>query len=214
MRVVVLGAHGKIARHLHGKLSARGHSVRGLVRNPDHVADLEAAGVEPVVCDVEAHDDISEAVGQAEAVVFAAGAGPGSGVARKWTVDRDGAIKLLEAARKNGIRRYVMVSAMHLDQPRGDEVFRTYLRAKAEADEALRESGLDYTIVKPGRLTDEPGTGRVALGPDLPRGEIPREDVASVLAEVLDTPATAGHSFDLVAGETPIRDAVEAVVRG
>lgn len=166
MRVVVLGAHGQIAMHLHDELMARGHEVRGLVRNPRHVEELEAVGVEPVVCDVEERDDIAEPVGHADAVVFAAGAGPGSGAARKWTVDRDGAIKLMEAARTNGIQRYVMVSAMRLEKPRGSEVFQTYLRAKAEADEALRDSGLDHTIVKPGRLTDDPGR---AGGPGVAR---------------------------------------------
>ena len=213
MRITILGAHGKIAMHLHGELKARGHQVRGLVRDPEQVAALRDAGVEPVVCDVEREEEIAEAVGSADAVVFAAGAGTGSGAARKWTVDRDGALKLMEAARKNGIPRYVMVSAMRLDEPRGDDVFRTYLRAKAEADQALRESGIDYTIVKPGRLTDEPGTGRVALANRLPKGEVPREDVAAVLAEVLETPEAVGHTFDLTDGELSVAEAVRRAVQ-
>lgn len=212
MRVVVVGGHGKVAMLLHPILRGRGHEVRGVIRNPDQAEDLRRAGAEPVVCDIEAVDDISDAVGSADTVVFAAGAGPGSGAARKWTVDRDGALKLIEAAKKNGIRRYVMISAMGVDEPRGDEVFQAYSRAKAEADQALRESGLDWTIIRPGRLTDEPGRGRVALAPSLPAGEVPRADVAAVLAEVLETPASTGHQLDLTTGDLTILEALRAAI--
>lgn len=212
MRVVVVGGHGKVAMLLHPILRGRGHEVRGVIRNPDQAEDLRRAGAEPVVCDIEAVDDISDAVGSADAVVFAAGAGPGSGAARKWTVDRDGALKLIEAAKKNGIRRYVMISAMGVDEPRGDEVFQAYSRAKAEADQALRESGLDWTIIRPGRLTDEPGRGRVALAPSLPAGEVPRADVAAVLAEVLEPPASTGHQLDLTTGDLTIPEALRAAI--
>lgn len=212
MRVVVVGGHGKVAMLLHPILRGRGHEVRGVIRNPDQAEDLRRAGAEPVVCDIEAVDDISDAVGSADAVVFAAGAGPGSGAARKWAVDRDGALKLIEAAKKNGIRRYVMISAMGVDEPRGDEVFQAYSRAKAEADQALRESGLDWTIIRPGRLTDEPGRGRVALAPSLPAGEVPRADVAAVLAEVLETPASTGHQLDLTTGDLTIPEALRAAI--
>lgn len=212
MRVVVVGGHGKVAMLLHPILRGRGHEVRGVIRNPDQAEDLRRAGAEPVVCDIEAVDDISDAVGSADAVVFAAGAGPGSGAARKWTVDRDGALKLIEAAKKNGIRRYVMISAMGVDEPRGDEVFQAYSRAKAEADQALRESGLDWTIIRPGRLTDEPGRGRVALAPSLPAGEVPRVDVAAVLAEVLETAASTGHQLDLTTGDLTIPEALRAAI--
>ena len=208
MRIVVAGAHGQIALLLHPLLKARGHQVRGLIRNGDHADDVRQAGAEPVLCDLEAEDDIAEVVGPADAVVFAAGAGPGSGAARKLTMDRDGAIKLIDAARRNRIRRYVMIGAMHAEEPRGDEVFQVYLRAKAEADEALRRSGLDYTIVRPGRLTNDPSRGRVRLAARLPRGEIPRADVAVVLAHVLETPASAGRQFDVTSGEQPIAEAV------
>ena len=211
MRIVIVGGHGKVAMHLHPLLSDRGHTVRGVIRDPDQADDLRDVGAEPVVCDIEAENDLSEAVGEADAVVFAAGAGPGSGAARKWTVDRDGALKLIEAARTKGIDRYVMVSAMRVEEPRGDEVFRTYLKAKAEADRALRESGLAWTILRPGRLTNEPGRGRVALAPELPGGEVPRADVAAVLAEILETPGTAGLQLDLTSGDDPIPDAVAAV---
>ncbi|MDX1592420.1 MAG: SDR family oxidoreductase [Balneolaceae bacterium] len=207
MKVVIAGGHGKVAMHLHPILSDKGHEVRGLIRNPDQADDLKQAGAEPVIADLEENDDLSDAVGKADAVVFAAGAGPGSGKERKWSVDRDGAIKLMEAAKKNHIDRYVMISAMGLDTPRGNEVFQVYQQAKAEADEALRNSGLDYTIIKPGRLTDDPGTGKVKAG-DLDRGEIPREDVAAVIAYVLEHPETAGLEFDLLSGSKSVEKAI------
>jgi uncharacterized protein YbjT (DUF2867 family) len=208
MQIVTAGGHGQIAMLLHPMLKARGHQVRGLIRNPDHADEVRQAGAEPVLCDLEAEDDIGEAVGTADAIVFAAGAGPGSGSARKLTMDRDGAIRLIDAAKRNGIQRYVMISAMHAEEPRGDEVFQTYLRAKAEADEALRRSGLDFTIVRPGHLSNDPGRGLVSLAASLPRGEIPRTDVAVVLAHVLEIPATAGCQVDVTSGTRAIAEAV------
>jgi len=196
---------------LHPLLIARGHTVRGLVRNPDHAGALEQLGVDPVVCDLETCAHIAPEVGTADAVVFAAGAGPGSGAERKRTLDRDGALKLIEAARANDIHRYVMISAMNPEQPRGDEVFQYYLQMKAEADAALRDSGLDWTVVRPGRLTDEPGTGRVTSARELERADIPRADVAAVIAEVLDMPETIGLQFNVVAGDTPVREALAAL---
>ncbi|MDX1618120.1 MAG: SDR family oxidoreductase [Balneolaceae bacterium] len=212
MLISIVGGHGQIAMLLHPILTDKGHRVRGIIRKPGQAPDLREAGAEPVICDIEEQEDISEAVGPADAVLFAAGAGPGSGAERKWTVDRDGAIKLIDAAKKNGIRRYVLISAMGLDEPRGPEVFRTYQKAKAEADRAVRDSDLDYTIIKPGRLTNETGTGNISLGSDLDRGEIPRADVALTLAEILETPALAGRTLDLVSGVTPIPEAVRNAV--
>jgi uncharacterized protein YbjT (DUF2867 family) len=208
MKIAVLGAHGQIAMLLHPLLRSNGHEVIGLIRKPEHAEEVQRAGARPVICDVETQDDISEAVGSVDAVVFAAGAGPGSGAERKWTVDRDGAVKLIEAAKKNGIRRYVMISAMKVEEPRGNEVFQVYQKAKSEADRALRESGLEWTIIRPGRLTDNLPTGRIALGPDLESGEIPRADVAAVVAEVLDMPETAGFQWDLTSGDTLIDTAI------
>lgn len=212
MDITIVGGHGSIAMMMHPMLKNRGHQVRGIIRKGKQAGDLRKAGAEPVICDIEETDDISEAVGNVDAVVFAAGAGPGSGAARKWTVDRDGAIKLIKAAKKNGIDRYVMISAMGVNNPRGNEVFKAYLKAKAEADEALRNSGIAYTILKPGRLTDETGTGKVYLAPDLSRGEVPREDVAAVLVELLETPEAAGHQLDLITGNTPIKEAVKKAI--
>lgn len=214
MKISIVGGHGNIAMLLHPILKEKGHQVRGIIRKEEQADELREAGAEPVVCDIEEQADISDAVGDADAVVFAAGAGPGSGAERKWTVDRDGAIKLMQAAITNGIKRYVMISAMGTDNPRGNDVFKTYLQAKEEADEALRNSGLAYTIIKPGRLTDESGNGKVSLANELEKGEIPRADVAAVLAEILETPEAAGCQFDLVSGNTPIPEAVKEAVQG
>lgn len=188
MRVVIAGGHGQIAMLLHTLVKARGHEILGLIRNPDQADEVRHAGAEPVLCDLVAEGEVASFVSSADAIVFAAGAGPGSGAARKLTMDRDGAIKLIQAAQRTGIKRFVMVSAMNAEEPRGDEVFQTYLSAKAEADQALRASGLDYTIVRPGRLTNESGRGVVSLAPSLPRGEIPRADVAAVIAHAVPNP--------------------------
>ena len=214
MDVAIAGGHGQIALLLTRQLAERGHEVRSLIRNPDHADDVRAAGGEPVVCDLEAADEqtVTEAIRGAEAVVFAAGAGPGSGSERKVTMDLGGAVKLIAAARGAGIDRYVMVSSRGADPAApGEDTFSVYLRAKGEADAALAASGLRYTIVRPGRLTGEPGTGRVAVGDDVGDGAIPREDVASVVAAVLAAPATAGATFELISGETPVDEAVAGV---
>ena len=186
----------------------------GLIRNPDHAADVAATGAEPVVCDLEhaTTEEIAASVGEADAAVFAAGAGPGSGAARKLTVDRDGAIKLLEATAANSAR-YVIVSSVGAEQPpEGDDVFSVYLRAKAEADAAVRASGRAWTIVRPGRLTDEAGTGRVRLETTPFRGEIPRDDVAEVIASVLHDPRAADQVLYLNGGEEPVREALARVL--
>lgn len=212
MKVVIAGGHGQIAMHLHPMLKKRGHQSVGLIRKPEQSDDLRNAGAEPVIADIEKNDDISDAVGEADAVVFAAGAGPGSGKERKWSVDRDGAIKLIEAAKKNGIKRYIMISAMGLDTPRGDEVFQVYQKAKAEADEALKKSGLDYTIIKPGRLTNDPGTGKIKIARKLDGGEIPREDVARVILHTLENHKSIGMEFDLLSGNGTIESELVRLV--
>jgi uncharacterized protein YbjT (DUF2867 family) len=208
--VAIAGGHGKIALLLGGLVAARGDTARGLIRKPDQEADLRAAGIEPVICDLEDGGDVAAAVRGADAVVFAAGAGPGSGDARKKTVDLGAAVKLIEAAKAEGISRYLIVSSMGADKAPedGSEGFGAYLQAKFEADEAVRASGLDYTIVRPGGLTDDPGIGLVTIAEHLERGKVPRADVAAVFAACLDTPSTIGHSFDLLGGETPIAEAL------
>jgi uncharacterized protein YbjT (DUF2867 family) len=218
MRVVIAGGHGKIALVLERLLSQRGDSVAGLIRNPEQTADLEAAGAEPVVIDLEkaSVDAVAEHLRGADAVVFAAGAGPGSGAARKETVDRDAAILLADAAEAAGVDRYLMISAMAADPQAtaDDPVFETYLRAKGVADDAIRVRGaLSWTVVRPGMLTNDAGTGSVTARESTGRGSIAREDVAAVLVAVLDEPRTAGQTFDLISGETPITEAVAALAR-
>jgi uncharacterized protein YbjT (DUF2867 family) len=211
MKVAIAGGHGQIARRLARLLVGNGHTVLGLIRNEEHAEDLRADGSEPVLIDLEAAgpEEIAAAVQGADAVVFAAGAGPGSGAERKWTVDRDGAVKLLEAARSAGVRRYVIVSSIGAESPpAGDEVFSVYLRAKAEADAAVAASDLDWTIVRPGSLTDAPGSGRARIQTDPVRDEVARDDVAAVLAAVLDEPRTAGLTLYVVAGDEPIEEAL------
>jgi uncharacterized protein YbjT (DUF2867 family) len=212
MEVLVAGGHGQVALRLLALLAEHGHRGRGLIRNPGHAADLEAAGAEPVLCDLEA-DDPRPHLGAAQAIVFAAGAGPGSGPERKRTVDLGAAVKLIEAARELGVARYVMVSAMGThDVGAAAEAMRPYLQAKKDADDALMASGLDWTIVRPGRLTDAPGTGTVdaarALGR---RGEITRDDTALVLLETLARPALARVAFDVLEGPTPVGAALDAL---
>jgi uncharacterized protein YbjT (DUF2867 family) len=213
MIVAVAGGHGKIGVLLGRLLAERGDVPRGLIRKAEQGEELRAAGIEPVLCDLEGDDDVAGAIAAADAVVFAAGAGPGSGAERKWTVDHGGALKLIEAARSERIRRYVMVSAMGAGDPpaEGGEVFGEYLRAKARADRDLLAAGLDHTIVRPGGLTDDPPTGRVEVGVGLERGQIPRADVAAVIAAALVTESSIGATFELVSGERTIAEALASL---
>ena len=219
-RVVIAGGHGKIALVLERLLSQRGDSVAGFIRNPAHAADLQAAGAEALVVDLEnaSVDEVAAHLRGADAVVFAAGAGPGSGAARKETVDRDAAILLADAAETAKVTRYVMISSMGADaeapDDAGDPVFVAYLRAKGAADDNVRaRKALDSTIVRPGHLTNDPGTGRVTIADDTGHGNIPRADVAAVLLAVLDEPGTAGHTFEVISGDTSIAGAVAAFIR-
>jgi uncharacterized protein YbjT (DUF2867 family) len=217
MRIVIAGGHGKIALLLGRVLTGAGHGVVGLVRNPDHTGDVEATGAVAVVADLEqlSAPELAALLAGADAVVFAAGAGAGSGAARKDTVDRGGAVLLADAAELAGVRRYVLVSSMGAgsEPPAGtDEVFAAYLRAKTAAEDDLRRRDLDWTILRPGGLTDDAGTGRVRLEPHVERGQVPRDDVAAVLAALLAEPAAAGLVLELVSGDVPVGEAVASAV--
>ena len=217
MRVVIAGGHGKIALLLERLLAERGDRAVGLIRNPAHAAEVRQAGAEAVVCDLEAATagEATGLVAGADAVVFAAGAGPGSGAARKVTMDRDGAIKLLDATTAAGIRRYAIISSIGAESPpAGDDVFSVYLRAKAQADEAVRNSDRDWTILRPGGLTDDPGTGHVRLATAPFRGRIPRDDVASVLARLLPDRRANGRILYLNGGDEPFEKALDGVLAG
>lgn len=220
MRVVLAGAHGQVARRLTRLLSGRTDEVIGIVRNPDHSADVSADGARPAVLDLESAsvDDVAAVTSGADAVVFAAGAGPGSGTARKDTVDRAAAVLLADAAEKAGVGRYLLVSSMGVDAVAGgatpadmDEVFVAYLRAKLAAEqELLARRSLATTVLRPGALTDDPGAGLVTLSASVERGAVPRDDVAAVLVALLDT-SLDGAVLELVSGTTPIDQAVAAL---
>ncbi len=216
MRVVIAGGHGQIALQLSRLLSTRGDQVTGIIRNPGHADDLAAVGARATVLDLEQAnpDDVVSALAGADAAVFAAGAGPGSGLTRKDTVDRAAAALFAEAAERAGVRRFVQISAMALeraDDPSVGEVFAAYLKAKAAAEDDLRARSLDWTILRPGRLTDDPGTGRVRLAEQVARGDISRQDVAAVLLAVLDEPHTIRRTVEVVVGDTPIAEALSAL---
>jgi uncharacterized protein YbjT (DUF2867 family) len=214
MRAAIAGGHGQIALRLAKLLSQRGDQVVALIRNPGHADDVRQAGAEPAAVDLEhaSTDDVAQAIAGCDAVVFAAGAGPGSGPERKETMDYGGAVKLIAAAKQAGVRRYVIVSSMGANaDASGEDTFSVYLRAKGRADEAVRASGLDATVVRPGGLTNQAGTGRVRLGQSLPNGQVPRDDVAAVIVGVLDSPNTIGRTVDLIGGDTPVAEAVAAI---
>ena len=216
MKVLVAGAHGKTARRLVRMLVDDGHEVRGLVRKEEQMPDVEADGAEPVLVDLEEEEvegGVGEAVEGCDAIVFAAGAGPGSGAARKETMDYGGAAKLIEAAQKRGVRRYLMLSSMGAGNPEGgSEAMQPYLFAKARADERLIKSDLQYTIIRPGGLTNEEGTGRIEAAQSLGRrGQISRDDVARTFADALEMRNTYGKTFEILAGDAPIREALERI---
>ena len=215
MNVLVVGGHGKIGLRLLKLLAARGDRARGVIRDPAQAADLEAVGAEPVTFDIEAENSERLAIELegCDAAVFAAGAGAGSGPERKGTVDLGGALKLIDACHGADVSRYLMISAMGVDRHEYPPEMEPYYEAKRDADAALRASGLDHTIVRPGRLTDAPGGGTIAIGMPLESyGEIPRDDVAATLVAVLDQAHTIGLTFDLIGGEKPIAEAVGALL--
>ncbi|MGH3469465.1 MAG: NAD(P)H-binding protein [Thermocrispum sp.] len=215
MRVVIAGGHGQIALHLTALLVARGDSVVGIIRNPAHADDL--VGADAAVLDLESAsvDDVAAVLRGADAAVFAAGAGPGSGMARKDTVDRAAAALFAEAAERSAVRRHVQVSAMGLDRaddPSIGEVFAAYLRAKKAAEDDLRARDLDWTILRPGRLTDDASTVRVQLAERVERGPIPRADVAALLLALLDEPRSVGRTLEAISGGIPVAEALAAAV--
>ncbi|MGF1471269.1 MAG: SDR family oxidoreductase [Rubrobacteraceae bacterium] len=216
MKVLVAGANGQTARQLVRMLAEGGHEVRGLVRKEEQTPNVESDGAEPVLVDLE-QDEVEGRVGEAvegcDAIIFAAGAGPGSGSERKETMDYGGAVKLIEAAEQRGVHRYLMLSTMGADDPESrEEKMQPYMRAKGKADDRLRNSDLDYTIIRPGRLTDEAGTNNIAAAESLGRyGEIPREDVARTFAAALEAGNTSGKTFEILSGDAPIDEAVKNI---
>ena len=217
MRVVIAGGHGKIALLLERLLAKRGDQAVGLIRNPAHVADVRKAGAEAVICDLEAAlaGDVAVLLSGADAVVFAAGAGAGSGVPRKDSVDRAASVLMTDAAERAGVRRFVQISSMGAGQPPRSgtgEVWAAYITAKTAAEADLRARDLDWTILRPGGLTDAPATGRIRLAsPPVPAGTVPRADVAAVIAALLDNPGTGHQTLELVSGDNPVATAVQSI---
>ncbi len=212
MHVLIAGANGKIGRRLVQQIDGSHHSARAMLRDAEQAEPLQRLGAaETVVADLEG--DCSDALSGCDAVVFTAGSGPHTGPDKTVDVDRNGAISLIDQAVRAGVERFIIVSSMRADSPEtGPEKMRHYFEAKKAADDHLRASGLDYTIVRPGKLTEDAGTGRVDIAKDLNRfGEVPREDVATVLLATLDAPNTVGQHFELLGGDTPIAQAVAGV---
>lgn len=215
MVVAIAGAHGKVGMRLARLLADREDDAIGLIRNPDQVADVNGQGASAVVCDLEqaSIEEIAHAIVGTDAAVFTAGAGPGSGPERKLSLDRDGAIKFLQAATEAGVPRFVIVSAVGAEAPPpGDDTFSVYLRAKAEADQAVQASDRQWTIVRPGRLTDDPGTGRVRIESTPFRGEVPRDDVAAVVAWLVHDDRFSRRVLYVNSGEDPAEQALEMIV--
>jgi uncharacterized protein YbjT (DUF2867 family) len=209
VRVLVAGANGQVGKHIVRLLAEQGHEARALIRDESQASGLRELGGEPIVADLEG--EVAHTVEGCDAVIFSAGGGPGSGAEKKETVDHQGAVKLIEAAKEHGARRYLMVSAMGAADPEsGSEAMQPYLFAKARADQTLQESGLDYTIVRPGSLTNDPDTGMVEAAPSLgKRGEIPREDVAHTIVATLERENTFGKTFEVLSGDIPIEEALD-----
>jgi uncharacterized protein YbjT (DUF2867 family) len=213
MRVVIAGGHGQIALRLTKILAGAGHEVVGLVRNPAHEADLAAAGGTAAVLDLEKADlaAVADVLAGANVAIFAAGAGPGSGNERKDSVDRGAAALFADGAERAGVRRHIQVGSMGADRVGEMDPgasFTIYLRAKKAAEDDLRSRDLDWTILRPGALTNDPGTGLILIADKTGRGSVSRDDVAAVLAGLCDTPASIGRTLELIAGDTPIAAAL------
>jgi len=212
-QVAIVGAHGKIGQLIIKHLQAQGLGAIAIVRKQEQAASLEQAGADVRLLDIESAsvEQLAEALRGADAVVFSAGAGAGSTAQRKRTVDYAGSVLLANAAKRAGIQRYIQVSAIGVDKPIKpdvDPVWKAYLEAKRDADIELRNSGLDWTILRPGPLTDAPATGLIRLADDVGRDEVSREDVALTVIAALQIPMTIGKQWELSGGAIPIRDAL------
>ncbi|KZX22707.1 SDR family oxidoreductase [Rathayibacter tanaceti] len=212
-RIAVIGAHGKVGQQILHLLYDAGHESVGVIRNPEHAEDIVRLGSEPLVHDLEdtTPEAFAEALGHVDGMVFTAGAGPDSGPDRKRTVDLGASVLSQRAAALSGVQHFVQISAIGVDEPLPDDTeagWKAYVEAKRDADAALRDSGLAYTILRPGGLTNDEGIGRITLGTAVEKGSIPRADVAATVLAVLAQPTSIGKSWELVSGSTPIDDAV------
>ncbi|WP_424163568.1 SDR family oxidoreductase [Bacillus amyloliquefaciens] len=212
MKVFLIGANGQIGQRLTGLFQKDGkHTLRAMVRKEEQKEALQAAGTEAVLADLEGSaEDIAKAAEGCDAVVFTAGSGGSTGHDKTLLIDLDGAAKAVEAAKKAGIKRFIMVSALQAhNRANWNEALKPYYVAKHYADKILEASGLTYTIIRPGGLLNDPGTGKIKAAADLERGSISRDDVANTVIASLDEPNTYEKAFDLTAGSTPVREALK-----
>jgi uncharacterized protein YbjT (DUF2867 family) len=208
--IIVFGGHGKVALQLSRILTERGDEVTSVFRNPDHSDDVAATGAKPVVTDIEQLDThaLADLLTGHDAVVFSAGAGGGE-PARTYAVDRDAAVRVVDAAAQAGVKRFIMVSYFGAGPDHGvpqDDPFFAYAEAKAAADAHLRDSELDWTVLGPGRLTLEPATGKIVLAQG--NGSVSRADVALVAAAALADDSTVRRTIEFNNGDVPIADAL------
>lgn len=212
MKVFLIGANGQIGQRLTGLFQKDGtHTLRAMVRKEEQKEALQAAGTEAVLADLEGSaEDIAKAAEGCDAVVFTAGSGGSTGHDKTLLIDLDGAAKAVEAAKKAGIKRFIMVSALQAhNRANWNEALKPYYVAKHYADKILEASGLTYTIIRPGGLLNDPGTGKIKAAADLERGSISRDDVANTVIAALDEPNTYEKAFDLTAGSTSVREALK-----
>lgn len=211
MNVLVIGANGQIGKRLVKELKSSGHQPKAMIRKEEQKSWFEEEGIETVLADLE--EDFSHAFEGVEAVVFTAGSGGHTPKSQTKVIDQDGAIKAIDLAEDTGVSRFIMVSALKANRNPDDwsEAMQHYYEAKSAADKYLRKSNLNYTVLMPGRLSNEEGTGKVDLGEriDLDNRSITRDDVAAVIVEILEKEGTFGKSLELLQGETNIKKAVD-----
>ncbi|ATH94604.1 SDR family oxidoreductase [Bacillus glycinifermentans] len=214
MKVFIVGANGQIGKHLTSMLKESSeHQVRAMVRSEEQAETLKRSGIETALANLEGTvHEIAEAAKGCDAIVFTAGSGGKTGADKTLLVDLDGAAKTIEAAEKAGIQRFIMISVLQAHHRENwNEAIKPYFVAKHYADKILERSSLTYTIIRPGGLLNEPGTGKIKAAENLERGTIPREDVAATVAAALSEERTFRRSFDLLSGETAIAEAIKAI---
>lgn len=216
LKVLVVGANGQIGKHLVQFIQDTGNmKAKAMIRNPEQASFFENIGAETAVVDLEGEiDQIAAAAKDVDAIVFTAGSGSHTGKDKTIMVDLDGAVKTIEAAKESGVKRFIMISSFDTRREaiqRASTSFAPYVAAKHYADQWLKATDLDYTIIHPGLLTNNEGTGNIKAGSEVERGEIPREDVARVIVATLENEKTIGKEFQVVTGTTPIKEAVDSL---
>lgn len=216
MKVLVVGANGQIGKQLVGFIQGtEGMKAKAMIRKEEQAAYFEESGAETVLVNLQGETDaIAKAAEGVDAIVFTAGSGPHTGPDKTILIDLDGAVKTIEAAKSAGVKRFVMISSFDTSREAiqsAPSSFAPYVVAKHYADDWLRRSDLDYTIIHPGKLTNEKGTGQVKAAPEVDRDEIPREDVARVILATLENETSIGKEFQVVKGSTAIEEVIRSI---